>query len=540
MPAFAAAAKPRLRPRLNTSTSPRARSASTDPSSLPSSITSTRAKGSDCARSAGRFCRSRASPLKLGMMAIVALTLLQTTAPASDAADRTGQSPPPLPVRRRFFNRDAPAGLLAAAIALHVVAALGFLFALPLYDWPDEPAHLNYVRRLAAGSGFGMMRPDVWHVEELETLKRTHFRDADSAPARAVIDRLAYEAHQPPLYYLLAAAIYRPTASATAVKLLNLFLSCVATVLAWAAARRLYPDDGRVAVAAAFLLALVPTRCFMAVSVGNDLLAEVLFGLFVLAVLRGARPSVVGALIGVGLLAKASALLALPLYAVWPARRTGCRDALSRLAVAAAVALAVASPWLARNVLTYGWSDPFALWSGALARPAAVPGGSLPHLVWSGPTGVWNFLLVLFASWWGVFGWMGMLPGRETLGLYGLLSLAPLAGGAGSLVRTRLHASRADTTSSGADSIEHRAALRWVALAPLLVFAGLVLYSLHDFQPQGRYLMVASSCLGVLWAAGSRAAFGRRLTAWIAASALALAWANAHAVAHVIPWYLAR
>jgi hypothetical protein len=160
--------------------------------------------------------------------------------------------------------------------------------------------------------------------------------------------------------------------------------------------------------------------------------------------------------------------------------------------------------------------------------------------MWSGPTGVGSFLLILFASWWGVFGWMGMLPGRETLGLYALFSLAPLAGGARSLLRARLHAPRADTTSPEAGSIELRAALRWVALAPLLVFAGLVLYSLHDFQPQGRYLMVASSCLSVLWAAGSRAAFGRGLTAWIAASALALAWANANAVAHVIPWYLAR
>jgi hypothetical protein len=473
-------------------------------------------------------------------MATVVLTLLQKTDPASGSSERTGQALPPLPVRRGFFNRDAPAGLLAAAIALHVVAALGFLVALPLYDWPDEPAHLHYVRRLAAGRGFGVMRPDAWHLEELEVLKRTHFRDADSAPAREVIDRLAYEAHQPPLYYLLAAAIYRSTASATAVKLLNLLLSCVATALAWAAARRLYPDDGRVAVAAAFLLAFVPTRCFMAVSVGNDVLAEVLFGLFVLAVLRGAPPSAVGALIGVGLLTKASALLALPLYAAWLAPPSRRADAPARLAVAAVVALAIASPWLARNVLIYGWADPLALWSGALARPAAVPGGTLPHLMWSGPTGVWSFLLVLFTSWWGVFGWMGMFPGRATLGLYALLALAPLVGGARALMRTRLHASLADTTSPKTGSSELRVALLWVALAPLLVLAGLVLYSLHDFQPQGRYLMVASSCLGVLWAVGSRAAFGRGLSAWIAASALALAWADAHAVAHVIPWYLAR
>ena len=464
--------------------------------------------------------------MKLGMMATVALTLLQTTGRAAEWSAPGGDSSNPLTGAPRIFNRAARSGLLAAAVALHIAAALGFLAALPLYDWPDEPAHFNYVRRLAAGDGFDVMRPDAWRADDLEALKRTHFRDAGSASGRAVIASLGYEAHQPPLYYLIAAGIYRLTASATAVKLLNLLLSCIAIAIAWALARRLYPDDGRVAVAAAFLLALVPGRCFMAVSIGNDLLAEVVFGSFLLAVPSGARPSAVGALVGVGLLTKASALLALPLYAVWlllDRPRAGRGEVLASCAIATVLALAVASPWLARNIYFYGWADPLALWAGALARSAAT--GSAPlHLTWGGPTGVPDFLFTLFASWWGVFGWMGMFPGRAVLGLYAILSAAPLAGALRAALQGQYPSS----------------ALVWLAMAKVLVVAALVLYSLADFQPQGRYLMLASAGLGVLWAAATRAAFGRWLSAWTAASALALAWANLHSIAHVIPWYLAR
>lgn len=462
------------------------------------------------------------------MMATDALTGLQTTGRAAEWSAPGGESSNPLTRAPPVFNRAGRGGLLAAALALHIAAAMGFLFAVPLYDWPDEPAHFNYVRRLAAGGGLDVMRPDAWRTDDLEALKRTHFRDADSAAGRAVIDSLGYEAHQPPLYYLIAAVIYRLTASATAVKLLNLLLSCVAITIAWALARRLYPGDGRIAVAAAFLLALVPTRCFMAVSIGNDLLAEVVFGSFLLAVQSGARPSAVGALIGVGLLTKASALLALPLYAAWlpldPAR-AGRGSVLADCAIATLAALAISSPWLAHNVALYGWTDPLALWAGALARRTA--SGSAPlHLTWtwSAPTGPPNFLFTLFASWWGVFGWMGMLPGRGVIALYAILSAAPLAGALRAALRGQYPPN----------------SLVWLAAAKALGVAALVLYSLADFQPQGRYLMLASAGLGVLWAAATRAAFGRWLSLWTAASALALAWANLHSIAHVIPWYLAR
>jgi hypothetical protein len=88
--------------------------------------------------------------------------------------------------------------------------------------------------------------------------------------------------------------------------------------------------------------------------------------------------------------------------------------------------------------------------------------------------------------------------------------------------------------------VARETALVWIALAPLLVLAALILYSLRDFQAQGRYLMLASPCIAVLWAAGARAAFGRWLGAWTAATSVALAWANVDAFAHVIPWYLDR
>jgi hypothetical protein len=426
-------------------------------------------------------------------------------------------------------------GWLAVAILLHAVTSVGFLRALPLFNWPDEPAHFNYVRDLARGAGFPVMEPEAWAPEALERLKARHFRGLEGPAGRAELAGIRYQSHQPPLYYLAAAGVYRLWPSPTGLKLFNLALSCLALAVGGLLARRLAPSEPWVWAGALVLLALLPMRCFMAVSIGNDVAAELVFALFALAVVSGRAPAQIGLIAGAGLLVKASLVLALPLYGLWLAGRrlgSGAADAGSSAwrelwrpwLLACAVAAAVAAPWLVRNALLYGWSDPLALSAGALGWRALEAAGAVverPGLALTGAFGLLSFVTILFRSWWGVFGWMEIFPEPRVLAVYLLLSGLVLAGWA----RIAL---RRGVALSGL----------WLAACPALFAAALAVYSLTDFQPQGRYLLTIAAASGVLFGRGLAGCLGRFAPWGVAGAALLLLAVDLHTVRSVIPWYL--
>ena len=92
------------------------------------------------------------------------------------------------------------------AIVLLAYLALGTLYATatPAWQVPDEPAHYNYVkyvaenRTAARAADRAITRPNY-----LEEIKASAF----PPPSRSTPIR--YESHQPPLYYVLAATVYR-------------------------------------------------------------------------------------------------------------------------------------------------------------------------------------------------------------------------------------------------------------------------------------------------------------------------------------------
>ena len=159
------------------------------------------------------------------------------------------------------------------------------------------------------------MEPGAWAPAELERLKKSHFAGVSSDDP--VLLKFAYENHQPPLYYLLAAAVWRLDPRPELVKLVNLALSCLVLCLPLALARACGWEDGWHALLATVILALSPMRCFMAVSIGNGVLAELIFGVYTVALAARCHPALVGAVIGVGSLANISMLLAIPLYLLW-------------------------------------------------------------------------------------------------------------------------------------------------------------------------------------------------------------------------------
>lgn len=426
--------------------------------------------------------------------------------------------------------KSRPVIWLPFLLVLHIALALGYRAVLPVFNWPDEPAHLNHVRAVAAGDFLPVMEPGAWAPAELESLKARHFNGATSDDP--VLSKLTYEHHQPPLYYLLAATVWRLDPQPELVKLLNLGLSCLVLCLPLALARARGWEDDWLALLATVVLALSPMRCFMAVSIGNGTLAELIFGVYTVAIAASCPAALVGVIIGVGALAKIPMLLALPLYALWlrlDREDRSWREILRSCAIATVVTLAIVLPWIGHNISAYGPGDPLALENGALgsdAETAAALGTERPRLTLLGEHGIGAFSWRLFASWWGTFGWMEIFPDPRLTPVYFGLTAIVLAG---LFIRWR-------QPDEGRD--EARRWIVWSGGATALAIMAVGVYSLADFQPQGRYLFLVSIAGSVLFAIGLRAATRPRTALFACAVALILIATNVFNLRWVIPWYL--
>jgi 4-amino-4-deoxy-L-arabinose transferase-like glycosyltransferase len=233
---------------------------------------------------------------------------------------------------------------------LFAIAATPFDYRkenLGLRGFNDEPSHLNFVRHLA---------------EHAELPVQT----------RSVLDADAFlhndfEYYQAPLYYILAAPAFAAVEAAFpgkgpfAARLLSGFFGVLIAAVAFSIGARFGP---RAACLCGWIAALFPTSIYFTSLAGNDSLAWLMGALLLHRVLaspprgRGHRDILpLGLLLGLGLLAKSSLLTWLPLLFVKPvlaALRDRRPAYLVPACAAAALALAVAFPYYARNLELYG------------------------------------------------------------------------------------------------------------------------------------------------------------------------------------------
>ncbi|MCA9978379.1 MAG: glycosyltransferase family 39 protein, partial [Anaerolineales bacterium] len=160
--------------------------------------------------------------------------------------------------------------LLWVILLLYLV--LGTLFAVytPAWQAPDEPAHYNYVRQLAMGH---------WPVMELGDYDEAYKNEAIGSGFAPEYDvsLITYEDWQPPLYYLLLTPVFWLTGgSLLALRLVSVLLGAGVVALAYAVARRLFPERREVAVGTAVFAAFLPQHLSILASVNNDALAELL------------------------------------------------------------------------------------------------------------------------------------------------------------------------------------------------------------------------------------------------------------------------
>jgi len=334
--------------------------------------------------------------------------------------------------------RSVSSWLLALIVFCYLV--LGTLYAVltPKWQAPDEPAHFNYIKHLAENGQLPVLQPGDYPYQYLEDIKAAKF------PPSMSISAIRYESHQPPLYYALGALLYRltsalgPDVQFFTLRLFSVILGALVLVTAHQVVCTVFPVKPFLALAATAFIAIVPMHITFTAAINNDTLAELVLLLILWRSVRIVRTSldtrqaiITGILLGLALLTKTTIYVSLGVVAVavllHPAPKSGLhstvmRKKVSHLLLAFILALLISAPWFVRNASVYGNLDIF----GWQRHDTVVEGQlrTVDFLSSVGPASYAKaFVFTTFRSFWGQFGWMGVLMDER---LY--LALALMSG----------------------------------------------------------------------------------------------------------------
>ncbi len=414
---------------------------------------------------------------------------------------------------------------LGLVLVMVTFALLGIIYSVttPILEASDEAFHFAFVEHLGRGGAL-----PVQYLDRVGPWRQ--------------------EGSQPPLYYWLASLItrrvdtsdfqqvhrlnphadlgvvkpdrnlniavhtpregfpYRGTVLAVhLVRGLSVLMGLGTVLAAYLLAQTVFPGDQAVAVCAAALTAFNAQYLFITASVNNDALVVMLCGICLWLMARYAarrpRPAewvLLGVLLGLAALSKASALGLLPLAAllgVYHAWRERSWKRLFAVGLLMGVpALAVAGWWFVRNWRLY--RDPL-----GLNAFVAVAGGRHPR-----PT-FWQLLAEwpgFVKSYWGLFGAVNVPAPTWVYVALSVMGLLGLVGGPLYLWR-----------------LQRRSRLspaRWVQIGllaawPVVVWVALLRWSMMTMASQGRLMFSALTALSLLMAAGLSALWPRRRAA---------------------------
>lgn len=390
--------------------------------------------------------------------------------------------------RRRELGYDLPMRKHSALILIVLIyLGIGALFIVNTPDWqaPDEPAHYNYVRQLAAG------HLPVIETGDYDQAYLTEVVFESSFDPQYTLDAIEYEDWQPPLYYLLQTPGYMlSSGSLTFMRFLSMLLGACVVILAYAIVLRLAPKEYWLALTTAIFVAFLPQHMAILASANNDALAELIIAAIILmlvvigqsAALHAWEYFILGLFLGLGYLTKGTVYpvtAVIGLVLIW--RFWGeWRQLIQAGFLVAVPAFLLGALWWGRNIAVYGGLDVL----GKAAHDSVVVGQprTAEWVALYGPLGtIERFVETTFNSFWGQFGWM-TVPMTYPSWLYPLLWLFTGLGSAGLI----------------AMAIQNRNSLRKQLLPLLILFTLLLLtlgvhlgYNLTFVQHQGRYLFPA-------------------------------------------------
>jgi 4-amino-4-deoxy-L-arabinose transferase-like glycosyltransferase len=409
--------------------------------------------------------------------------------------------------------------LMRRPIYLLLIAylALGIVYGMitPLFEAPDEQWHYAFVQYVATGHGLPVQAQPVQHLAR-------------------------QEGSQPPLYYVLAAAatfwidtsdypalvwenphygynvpgvvndnknlfvhtaqeqfpFHNTSLAMHLARLLSLAMGAVAVYFTYRLTRLLFSAQNvrreSIARAAAAMVACTPQFLFISSAVSNDSTIVALSALTLFLLVRALRQTPtrreafwIGAVCGLGALAKVSglALLPLALAVIAYAHRQNARELFWQSALAAAGCALVAGWWYARNVILYGEVT-------GTARMLDIFGARANPLTFD----QWRAQLYeVFETFWVGFGWGNIRAPEWVYALWGLLLGAGMVGLLLALWRRR---------TQGRVTVQNHAPLFVLAAWCAMIFVSLLRWMMSTQAPHGRLLFPALPALMPLLVVG--------------------------------------
>lgn len=423
---------------------------------------------------------------------------------------------------------------LLALVAAHFALGLVYAWATPPFEASDEGSHFGVVQWIARGNGLPVQDPrnkDTFYHQEgsqpplyyLIAAALTFWMDTSDHPRVAVQNPhsrvgIPGTTHNVNLYRPIPSDAVSGTAQAVFVlRVFSLLLSCGTVALTFLLARRLFADKLRPLLAAA-LVALNPMALFINASVNNDNLLMLLATATLLATVEmvqaHARPSLFK-LIGLGLLGGLAALTKLSGLVLWPVvalallaeqwkhiprAERQLPSAIRHLREAVVRGLIV----FGVAVLVSGW------WFLRNLQLYGEPTGLETMVAIAGPRSVGLIELFtqewasFYLSYWGIFGVFSIRAGEWVYGFFNVVTLASLGGGAWLLWKQR-------------GRLSTEAVL--LAVYCLLTFAGVVRWTMQTPASQGRLMFGAIAPLSIGMAAALLTPFAPR-AARVAAACL--------------------
>jgi 4-amino-4-deoxy-L-arabinose transferase-like glycosyltransferase len=453
------------------------------------------------------------------------------------------------------------------SIALVLVGfiVLGTVYSVvtPLFEASDELWHYPFVKHLADGGGLPVQDPRIeqpWRQEgsqpplyyALGALATFWIDTSDLAEVRWLNPHadVGVETADGNLNMVVHSERerfpYRGTALAVhIVRFLSVMMGAATVLCIYVIALEVYPEQKTLAASAAAFNAFVPMFLFISGSVNNDNLTILFCSLTLLILIRllhsgglsGQTPndpiskshwslvighwSLLGLVIGLGALCKASALGLLPLTALGLALSAWQRRAKSvphriawfsgSFATVLVVSFAVAGWWYLRNWLLY--RDPLGLNTFVTIVGPRLPQPTLRQLL-----GEWEGFVKTF---WGLFGGVNvamepaaywLLNALAVLGLFGLM----IALGRALFSRFTFHVSQDDVPSvTRHSSLITRYSLLILLTWPIVLFLALIRWTTMTKASQGRLLFPAISAISILLALGWSQWGPRRYQKWL-------------------------
>lgn len=379
---------------------------------------------------------------------------------------------------------------VAALMCAYFLICVGYAIVTPFGRAPDENAHHFYVRHIVERRSLPkMQKGDNWH-----------------------------EAHQPPLFYLLASPFYAASkalargfgadeinATVWALRIFCILCGAVTVLSSYHLAELLFHGAKIYAQVALAFAATHAMHAFINSSINSDNFAEALCSIFMLWLLGTMfsrrmtvkDAAVLGVFIGLIAITKYfawSALAGIAVAFAWNARRYGiaAKEGALHALVVIIIAASISLWWYVRNTLIYG--DPIGKRVyESLSEHAAQP-------AWFFALGytLADYLALaaryLFWTFWGLFGLTDIFLPSWAYWLWLIPTLACVIGLALFVWRCYAGIYALDEATKW----RWRALIYWLACLLLLYFV----FLLHYFSAQMRHLFLMFALIAVLFAIG--------------------------------------